>query len=217
MNTTTDMDQFFDLLDATYDLLGKTPAAKIISAGSKEIFFNALRHFTIEEVRAGLNAHCLDGTFTPVPNDIKVQIERRRPMQWIGADEAYALLPLTEDTPGLLNQVTGAALAAAAPFLAQRKPDENAARMAFRAAYNRLVDQEKLAGRPPRYWVSPAGSIEAQNAVRADGVRLGLLNSTWAPPAAPQLGHTPPPAGALEALRGFAGKAMPLLEGERTR
>lgn len=190
MNIDNDMDEFFVLLDEVYDLMGKTPAAKIISAGAKAMFFRAVAQHSLADVRAALDHHASKGTFTPVPKDINDYIEARRPVLWIGADEAYALLPRGEDEPGLLNQVTSAALAAAAPFLAQRRPDENAARMAFRASYNRLVEQEKFAGRPPRYWVSPAGSIEAQNSVREEGIRLGLLNVTWAP-AVPQLGNAP--------------------------
>jgi hypothetical protein len=204
-----DYDEFSSLLDAAYDLLGKTPQAKVISAGSKALFFSALAQYPMADVRNALSAHVREGTFTPVPNDIKTQIERRQAVQWIGADEAWAQVPKLETEPGLLNQVTSCALAAAAEFLDMPRPDMVAARMAFKQAYDRLVDQEKLAGRAPRYWVSPAGSIEAQNEVRQEGIRLGLLNTTWAPPAAPQLGNSTPPPGAMEALRGFSPKALP--------
>lgn len=209
-----DYDEFSSLLDAAYDLLGKTPQAKVISAGSKALFFSALAQYPMAEVRSALSAHVREGTFTPVPNDIKTQIERRQPVQWIGADEAWAQVPKLETEPGLLNQVTSCALAAASEFLEMPRPDLVAARMAFKQTYDRLVDQEKLAGRAPSYWVSPGGSFEEQAAVREEGMRLGLLNSTWAPPAAPQLGHSTPPAGALEALRSFSLKSLPLPEVE---
>jgi hypothetical protein len=204
-----DYDEFSSLLDAAYDLLGKTPQAKVISAGSKALFFSALAQYPLEEVRAGMSAHIQEGTFTPVPNDIKTQIERRSAIQWESADEAWSRVPKLESEPGLLNQVTSAALAAASQFLDMPRPDHVAARMAFKAAYERLVEREKLANQPPRYWVSPGGSFEEQAAVRDEGIRLGLLNSTWAPAAAPQLGNGTPPPGAMEALRSFKLKSLP--------
>ncbi|MBV8649703.1 hypothetical protein [Paludibacterium sp.] len=209
-----DFKAFSELLDAAYDLLGKTPAARVISAGSKALFFNAVKHYSLEQVSGALAAHCREGTFTPVPNDIREQIEKREPVQWISADEAWAQVPKLETEPGILNQVTASALAAAAQFIDQPRPDMNAARMAFRAAYDRLVAQEKLANRPPRHWVSPGGTLEQQNEVREEGIRLGLLNSTWAPAAAPQLGHSNPPPGALEALVAFRPKTLPPPEAE---
>ncbi len=207
---TADRLPFFQLLDDTCDAIG----SKVISGGGKAIMFEDLQHFSLELVRQALAAHRRDpqrGQWQPNTAHVEYQIQRRQPVKWINADEAYALLPRGEDAPGLLNQVTSVALAAAAPFLAQRRPDENAARMAFRASYNRLVEQEVLAGRLPRHWVSPAGSIEAQNAVREEGLRLGLLNATWTLPAAPQIGHSIPSPGALESLKGYKFKALPPL------
>lgn len=174
------MDEFFGLLDATYDLLGKTPAAKVISASSKALFFAALRDYSLEDIRVAMTAHVKEGTFTPVPNDIRVQINKRMTNQWIDADEAWAKMPKDEGMPGILNQVTAQALAAAAPMLAAG--DVIAARMTFRATYNRLVEQEQLHGRAPVHFISPGGSLEAQQDLAAEGVRQGLLPRSAAPP-----------------------------------
>ncbi len=182
--TENDIDEFFELLDATFDVLGKTPAAKIISPTAKTLFFRALEQYPIEMVREAFAAHIREGTFTPVPNDISKQIERRMPVQWITADEAFARMPLTEGEPGILNQVTAQALAVAMPFLSQKRPDMNAARMAFRGCYERLVEVEKLAHRTPVHFVSPGGTREAQQALAMEGVRMGLLPLSAAPKAA---------------------------------
>lgn len=197
--TDNDLDEFFELLDATFDLMGKTPAAKVVSPTAKALFFRALEQYPIEQVRAGFEAHIREGTFTPVPNDIAQQIERRMPVQWIAADEAWARIPKpatprkfkdwqgktaidyrsAEWPPCILNQVTVQALAVAAPML--EAGDEIAARMAFRSCYDRLVEQERLHRRAPANFISPGGSHEERQALAAEGVRLGLLPMSHAP------------------------------------
>lgn len=185
-----DYDQFSNLLDAAYDLLGKTPAARVISPGSKALFFNAVKNYSLEQVSAALAAHCQEGTFTPVPNDIKVQIEKHQAIAWLSADEAWARLPITPSAPAylpdgrrdfreaaqppcLLNQVTAEALAVAQPLI--DSGEDTAARMAFKAAYTRLVERAKLTNVVPKYFVSPGGTYEEQQAVIGEGVRMGLL------------------------------------------
>jgi len=209
-----DFNEFREVMRDARDTIGQ---GEQYTEGSLDLMFAALADLTLSQIKQALVDHINDkinGKWRPNASYIRAQVERRQPVQWIGADEAWAQVPKLETEPGLLNQVTSCALAAAAEFLDIPRPDMNAARMAFRAAYDRLVEQEKLARRPPRYWVSPAGSIEAQNAVRDEGIRLGLLNATWAPAAAPQLGNSTPPPGAMEALRGFSLKALPKPEAE---
>lgn len=171
---------FFEMLDATCDVIG----CKVLSGAGKAMMFTDLERYPFDLIAAALAAHRADkdrGQWAPSVANIEFQIDRRRRNQWESADEAYAKVPKLEGEPGLLNQVTAQALAVAAPFLAQARPDHNAARMAFRACYDRLMEREKLERRPPQYFVSPGGSIEAQEAVKAEGVRLGLLPQSWAP------------------------------------
>lgn len=168
---------FFALLDTTYDLIGVGPA-KVISGAAKAMFFEDLQHYPLHLIKSALQAHRVDpdrGRFTPKPADIASQIERRRAVQWLGADEAWAQVPKAEGQPGLLNDVTAQALAVAMPFLTQPKPDQVAARMAFKSCYDRLADRAKLEKRPPKYFLSPGGSPEEMQAVIDEGVRLGLL------------------------------------------
>lgn len=175
-----DAKAFFELLDATCDAIG----SKVISGGGKAIMFQDLERYDFQLVSAALAAHRQDqdrGQWQPSVAHIEYQINRRRKNAWISADEAFARLSFDESTPLLLNQVTAQAYAVAAPHMNQRKPDTNAARMAFRACYDRLVEQEKLNRNPPQHWVSPGGSIEQQEEVKAEGVRLGLLPKAWAP------------------------------------
>lgn len=201
---------FFELLDATCEAISMRQP---MTAGAKVLLWEDLERYPFDLVRAALAAHRQDeqrGQWQPNTAHVEYQINRRRKNNWIGADEAFARLTFDESQPCILNQATAAALAVAAPFMEQARPDQNAARMAFRACYDRIVAQEKLARQPPRHWVSPAGSQEAQAAVREEGIRLGLLNATWAPPAAPQLGA---PSAAdrakfREALAGLKVKSL---------
>lgn len=171
-----DAPAFFKLLDDTYDMIGKSPAAKVISPTAKALFFTDLKRYPLELIEAALSAHRLDpdrGRFTPTVADISSQIERRRPLQWVGADEAWAALPKSENEPGILNQVTVQALAAAQPLLDDG--DTIAARMAFKNCYDRLVSRAKLDRINPEYFLSPGGTMEDQQAVREEGQRQGLL------------------------------------------
>lgn len=205
---------FFELLDATCEAISMRQP---MTAGAKVLLWEDLERYPFELVRAALAAHRQDkdrGQWQPNTAHIEYQIDRRRKNNWLSADEAFARITFEQGQPCILNQVTSAALAVAAPFMDQERPDKNAARMAFRACYDRLVEQEKLNRRSPRHWVSPAGSQEEQNAVREEGIRLGLLGPTWSPPAAPQLGYSAPPPGAMEALKNFSFKALPPPEAE---
>lgn len=205
---------FFELLDATCDAISmKAP----LSAGAKTLMWEDLERYPFELVRAALAAHRQDkdrGQWQPNTAHVEYQIDRRRRNNWLSADEAFARLTFDESAPMLLNQVTAGAYAVAAPFMEQRRPDQNAARMAFRACYDRLVEQEKLGRRAPNYWISPAGTQEARAALQSEAARMGLLTVKGVPFAAPatalQLGNSTPPPGAMEALRGFSLKSLPL-------
>lgn len=171
-----DAPAFFKLLDDTYDMIGKSAAAKIISPTAKALFFNDLKRYPLDLIEHALSAHRLDpdrGRFTPTVADISSQIERRRPLQWVGADEAWAAMPKMESEPAILNQATAQALVAAGPLMAEG--DMVAARMAFKNCYDRLVSRAKLDREPPQYFLSPGGTHEDQEAVRIEGQRQGLL------------------------------------------
>lgn len=203
---------FFQELDDTCDAISMRQP---LSAGAKRLMFEDLSRYPLDLIRAALAAHRQDkdrGQWQPNTAHIEYQIDRRRRNNWLSADEAFARLSFDERQSSLLNQVTAPALAVAAPFMALIRPDHNAARMAFRACYDRLVAQEKLARRAPGYFVSPGGSPEAIEALHAEAARQGLLTVAGkpfaAPADAPQLGYSRPPAGALEALAGFRFKSI---------
>lgn len=216
--TENDIDEFFLMLDEVYDLMGKTPAAKIISASSKAIFYRTLCGYTLEEIRAAIDAHAADGVYTPVPSDIKFQIEKRSGALWMSADEAWATVPKLESDSGILNQVSAAALA-----VAQSLIDDGemvAARRAFIDAYNARVESAKAHPDPdqrmPKNFISGGNHPERFGDAHGERMMLieraqksGLLPSPKAPAPVQQLGHSRPPPGALELLRSFKLKELP--------
>lgn len=220
-----DYNQFAERLDAAYELLGKTPAAKVISAGSKAMFFGALAQYPLDDVLAALNFHCLEGTFTPVPNDIRAQIEKHAAAVWIDANEAWAQVPKLESDAGILNQVTAAALAVVQPLIDDG--DMIGARVAFIKAYDARVAKAKVdpdqAQRVPVAWVS--GGNQPQRFQDPHGERqmllergqaAGLLPAPSPPAAAPQLAG---PSAAEHAkfklaLAGLKMKSLPPPEAE---
>lgn len=224
--TDDDIDPFFEMLDEVYDLIGKTPAARVISPGAKAMFFRAVRQHPLADVRAALDHHASTGKFTPVPGDVNGYIEARKPVVWVSADEAWGQVPKLETDAGLLNQVTAAALVKAQPLI--DAGDKVAARRTFIDAYDRLVEEAKAhadpAQRVPVTFVSGGNRpLRHQDAHGAQQLLLERAQSAGllpAPAAAPQLGYEAPPTvtatgrAALAALKSFTIKALPAPEPE---
>lgn len=210
------------------------------SEGDLELIFAALMDLDFAVLQQALVDHMNSGNgkWRPNAHYIREAIKARTCTQWLGANEAWGRISRPgqvgtvkrandwgdivtcrdyreiEPPPCIVNQQMLAAMA-----LAQIEIDKGndiTARVVFVSTYERLVEIEKAAGRAPRYWVSPGGTHEEQAAVREDGIRLGLLNATWAPLAVPQLG-TPSAADRAklkEALAGLKMKSLPPPEAE---
>jgi len=180
------------------DVFGLYPAAKPLTEGQVAMFFRSLAEYPIEQVRAALDAHVRDvqrGRFPPVPADVIAQLhgaaaDDTRP----GADEAWAIaLRATDEAATIVwTEEIAQAWAAALPVLDAR--DQVGARMAFREAYTRLVDDARAARKPAR-WFASLGWDEQQRAQAiGHAVQLGYLprEELLALPA-PKLALAPPP------------------------
>jgi hypothetical protein len=227
--------RFFELLDHTCESINMREP---MTGGAKAIIFDDLAAFPFEVVKLALQAHRKDpqrGQWQPNTAHIEWQIRRRMPVQWVAADEAWGLIPKWQ-APGklatpsgavddwraagwplcLMNQVTAEAIKAAAPMMERKRPDEVSARMAFKGAYDRGVEREKLAGRAPMWFISgDVGDEGRREDLQQEAARLGYLTVQglpFAPPAAaPQLGHTTTADRAKfkEALAGLKMKSLP--------
>ena len=125
------------------------------------------------------------------------------------ADEAWAkaLSGMDEAATVVLNDEISEAMAAARPIF--HAGDQVGARMAFRAAYERIVQANRQAKVPVRWWPSLGSDLHKREAVVQDAIRQGLLSGETAhlvlpPPDA----HKPNPeiAAKLKALALSLGK-----------
>jgi hypothetical protein len=160
------------------DVFGLYPSAKPLTEGQVAMFFRAVAQHPIEAVQAALDAHVKDpqrGRFPPLPADVVAQIDGQaaddgRP----GADEAWAgALKARDESASVVWTVeTEQAWAVARAVL--QIGDEVGARMAFRDAYNRMVDEARRHRRPVEWRASlgfdPAGRAAAIDAANVRGL-----------------------------------------------
>ncbi|HXE49541.1 MAG TPA: hypothetical protein VN663_14275 [Ramlibacter sp.] len=205
----TDRKKFEAVMVDARNLIGQ---GEPYSDGDLDLMFAALMDLELVQIQRALIDHMngKDGRWRPNPHYIREAMKARASIAWVSADEAWARIPkpgprasLTDWRgktvtdyrtgnwpPCLLNQATTEAMALAAPYLEQEPPDVNAARMAFRACYERIVEQEKLANRAPVYRVSGGGTHEERQMLLQQGVEQGLLPISAAPVAG-QLEYNP--------------------------
>lgn len=117
-----------------------------------EMWWKAVQDFPEGAVTAAAEQHIRTNHFAPQLADITKLCAAQVDGQWLGADEAWALVPKSEYDSAMLTNEIAQAVAAAAPLLAVG--DRVAGRMAFKDCYNRLVEQAKIAGRAPAYFPS---------------------------------------------------------------
>ncbi len=183
-----DFRDFAQMIDDCYALLNK-PAP---SATAKAMFFRALAQFSLADVQCGLDLHIKDpqrGRFPPLPADVIEQISGKstddgRP----GADEAWAMCCRAADESETVvwSDDMSQAYAVASPLM--QDGDNVAARMAFKDAYTRMIDDARKARRPVSWSVSLGHDAgKRQNALQAAESR-GLIGVDeclrLAPPAA---------------------------------
>lgn len=134
--------------------------------------FDLLKHQSLANVLGGLRAHCQDpvkGQFGPKPADILYQIERRMP-QRVGADEAWTMLPRSEsDTVVWTDEM------AEAYGISKHEHEGTASRMAFRAAYDRICERNKLSKIQPKWIVSIGWGDSRKAEVLREAIKLGRI------------------------------------------
>lgn len=209
--TDNDYDGFSALLDDVAELL--RPNKDPMSGTARAMYFRALRKYTIEQVRFGFDAHMRDakqGRFMPMPADVIAQIEGQmvndgRP----GPEEAWAtgLRSSDENETVIWTRETSRAMEVARVIL--DRGDEVGARMAFKEAYSRLVEDARSVRDPVCWVVSYGFDTERRNRAISDAVSIGRL------PAPEHFALTAPsvdvlakqaPADVLQKLMGLVAK-----------
>jgi len=95
-----------------------------------------------------------------------------------GADEAWAMLPMDESETVVMTEEMRDAWGIVRELI--EDGDRIAARMAFRDAYNRIVDKAKLDGKKPVWYASLGHDATRRDEVLAAAVRQGRLSEIHA-------------------------------------
>ena len=180
---------FCELLDGCYALLGRDKAP---SATAKALFFRALGGHSLEAVRAGFDAHVKDpkrGRFAPMPADVIEQIEGLvaddgRP----GVEEAWAMCCRAADESETLVWTDEMSQAYAVALPLMQAGDQIGARMAFKEAYGRMVDDARRARHAVSWSVTLGHDVSKRHAALVAAEARGLLSAgealRLAPPTA---------------------------------
>lgn len=197
-----DFDTLSAMLDDVAGLKGEA-----YTAGQRAMFFRALSNWSIDDIRAGLDAHVKDpqrGRFLPLPADVIAQMEKSTgPDSRPGPEEAWAMIPSDESQTVVWTAEMAEAYGSCSPLLVQG--DRIGARMAFKEVYERLVSQSRTHGRPAVWQASLGHDIESRKRVLKAAVDAGRLTHQAASQAYPALDA--PKVAALPAPEGSKGKA----------
>lgn len=148
-----DAADFSALLDATCVLLTRGQYAP--NETSTAIFFKALATYPMAAVRRAFEVHATSSRFSPTPADI-LDILREsdgRPEE----DEAWAIAIAAADEAATVVWTGEISAAWAVCQTVLQAGDEVGARMAFKAAYRRMVVDARAA-RQPMSWSASLGS-----------------------------------------------------------
>ncbi len=202
---TEDYEDFAKLIDDTYDLIGSGEGKKI-SGAAKALFFKALGAYPLQNVRWAIGAHIKDaarGKFTPKPADIIDKIETAQKDTRPADDEAWAIALTSRDEAATVvwTAETAEAFSACRPVL--DTGDEIGARMAFKAAYKRLVETARADRRPVVWSISEGWDKLSRNAAVSKAVLAGLLPA----PDYLQLESNAPASGAEESPEDVSARA----------
>lgn len=152
-----------------------------LSAKAKALFFKSLERYPIEHVEGAIEAHLIDpdeGKFKTMiqPAHVVAQIEKAlmqdgRP----SADEAWAIALKAQDESATViwTQEIAQALSEIHAVMAGR--DKTAARMAFKATYERLVAKAREQRQQVTWSPSLGSDPELREAALTQAVSKGLL------------------------------------------
>lgn len=152
-----------------------------------EMWMQALSKFPAGSVKRSAESYITSNKFKPQLADIVAGCVAQMDGNWLGADEAWALMPKSEHDSAMLTDEIAQAMAAAAPLL--EVGDRIAARMAFRDTYNRLTEKAKIEGRAPVYFPSFGADTQGRVSMLANAVRTKQITLDYATNVLPECGY----------------------------
>jgi len=183
MTTMQELSKAIVVLQAEYSDLGEIVGPRL------EMWWEALKAFPDGAVMAAAIQHLKSSHFKPQLADIAKLCAAQLDGQWLGVDEAWALMPKSEHESAMLTNEIAQAIAAATPLI--ESGDRVAARMAFKDCYGRLVERAKLEGRQPRYFPSYGTDRHGVVSMLAKAVQTGQVSLDaaleWKPECATEI------------------------------
>lgn len=168
--TNDEMKRVLEMVNQCREVLDKP---KLTSA-AQDVYVRVLVDHEFRRVHDALSAHIADpesGKWSPTPSHIIAQMEKRNPEpQWPSADEAWAIAQtaMHEDQ----SLVWTDEIAQAWGIAREVMPDRTGARMAFKAAYDRLIAETKAKGCPPKWIVSPGSDVRLRAQALEQAVQM---------------------------------------------
>lgn len=189
----SDLPAFVQLLADVRELL--SPRSPPLSEGATALAVEALVGFDLQAIRRAMQAHLRGprGAFVPSPGELVALIGAEHHDGRLGAEEAWAgaLAARDEDETVVWTEEAAQAFATCRPVLLAG--DEVGARMAFREAYNRLVQHARTNGMPCTWIVTQGRDPERRRVAISAAVESGILPKT-------ELLSLPPPPRSAAAL-----------------
>lgn len=127
---------------------------KFAEPDALQVWVNTLMTYPIEEIESALDVHCQLSKFPPKPADIIEIINRKYAGLWKTPDEAWAV-GRQMGNQRLSIVTTDVILEAMDGLYTLLEDDPIAARMAFKSAYERIMQAGKVSGRVPKIHFSP--------------------------------------------------------------
>lgn len=167
------MRKLLEAIAATAELMGReiSPSAAMVMAQDLAQYPHDVTISALANLRKEKNARFSTGS-------VIEQIEKLQPDGRPGADEAWAMIPRDEYTSAVMTTEMAEALGIAQPLLDEG--DNVAARMAFKEAYTRLVEEAKREEKAPEWFPSLGHDPRGREVVMEEAVRRGRLHASQA-------------------------------------
>lgn len=181
MTTKRELAEAIMMLTAEYEDMRPVEGPRL------EMWWEALKNFPDGAIKASAVRYLKTNHFKPQLADIVNGCAAQLDGNWMGADEAWALVPKSESDSAMLTDEIAQAMAAAAPLL--ESGDKTGARMAFKDSYGRMVEKAKIEGRLPRFFPSFGSDGAGRVTMLANAVRAGQITLDHATTALPEYGR----------------------------
>lgn len=172
--------KFSEILRATL-LTFSSPAPEVEVL---RIWWAALNHLSLSDIEAAFGEYIRRGKHQPRPADILDIVDRIRPDGRPTADEAWAMVPRNESQSVIISDEIALAMRSSQPLL--DVGDQVAARMAFRDAYSRAVEENRRANIVPRWFPSLGHDSHGRAKAVADAVMAKRITMDRAEKILPQ-------------------------------